>query len=71
MEENKRNKQENEQSTSINKDQRGRVGQGDYKNIETAVNNPSYFDDDYAAKQEDEITEQEHKTQKEGRVGRS
>lgn len=44
--------------------------EGDYKNVETSVNSPSSFDDDYESKQEDEITREEAKTEKEGRVGK-
>jgi hypothetical protein len=61
-----------ENKKDIPKQQQNREAkQGNYKNIETSVNNPSSFDDDYAAKEEDKITEREHKTEKEGRVGRS
>jgi len=42
--------------------------EGDYKNVETSVDNPSSFDDRYESKQEDEITMEEPKTEKEGRV---
>jgi hypothetical protein len=44
--------------------------EGDYKNIETSVNNPSYFDDSYESEQEDEISMEEPKTEDEGRVGK-
>ena len=39
--------------------------EGEYKNVETSVNNPSYFNDDYESQQEDELTEEEPKTEKE------
>ena len=42
----------------------------DYKNIETSVNNPEYFDDSYESQQEDEISSEEPKTEDEGRVGK-
>jgi hypothetical protein len=45
--------------------------EGDYKNVETSVNNPSSFDDSSESKQEDEITMEEPKTENEGRVGKS
>lgn len=64
--------QENKKNTS---DQQQNIGSkaGDYKNIETAVNNPSYFDNDYAAHQEDKITEKEHRTEDENQdeIGKS
>lgn len=41
--------------------------EGDYRNVETSVNNPSYFDDDYEAKQEDEISKDEAGRAKENR----
>jgi hypothetical protein len=44
--------------------------EGDYENVETSVNNPSYFNDDYESQQEDEITEEEPKTEKEQREGK-
>jgi hypothetical protein len=44
--------------------------EGDYKNVETSVNNPSYFDDSYESQQEDEISSEEPKTEDEGRVGK-
>jgi hypothetical protein len=65
MEENKKN------NSSISQEQKDRAGNDNYKNIETAVNNPSYFDNDYAAGQEDKITKREHETEEEGRVGKS
>ena len=37
--------------------------QQEYKNIETSVNSPSYFDDDYEVKQEDKISSEEAKTE--------
>ena len=40
-----------------------------YKNIETSVNNPDYFNDDYAVGQEDEMGNEEAKTEKEERIG--
>jgi len=38
--------------------------EGEYRNIETAVNNPSYFDDDYAVEQGNEILREEARTEK-------
>jgi len=51
-------------------DEKLRTGGEDYKNIETAVNNPNYFDDDYAVKQENKIGQDEAKSEKDDRVGR-
>ena len=45
--------------------------EGEYKNVETSVNNPSYFDDSYESEQEDEITMEEPKTENDGSVGKS
>jgi hypothetical protein len=45
--------------------------EGEYRNIETSVNNPSYFDDDYEVKQENEISKEEARREKEIRAGRS
>jgi len=47
--------------------------EGDFKNIETAVNNPSYFDDSYASQQADEIAEEKRKAkqEQEGQHGRN
>jgi len=46
------------------------AGEGRYKNIETSVNTPSYFDDSHESKAEDEITEEEPKTEKQQRAGK-
>ena len=35
--------------------QNRQLQEGDYRNVETSVNNPSYFDDDYEVRQENEI----------------
>ena len=45
--------------------------EGDYRNIETPVNNAASFGDDYESQQEDELTMEEPKTEKEGRTGKS
>lgn len=45
--------------------------EGDYRNIETSVNNPSYFDDDYEVEQENKIAEDEAKREREDRIKRS
>jgi len=41
---------------------------GQYKNVETSVNNRSYFDDDYEVGQEDEMSREEAKTEDENNV---
>lgn len=33
--------------------------EGDYRNVETSVNDPSYYDDDYEVRQENEIQRDE------------
>lgn len=45
--------------------------EGEYRNIETSVNNPSYYDDDYEVKQEGEISGEEARREKEIRTERS
>ena len=45
--------------------------EGEYRNIETSVNNPSYFDDDYEVEQDNKIAEDESKSEKEDRIKRS
>jgi len=50
--------------------QNQRESESNYKNIETSVNNPSYFDDNYESKAENEIAEEETKTEKQQRAGK-
>ncbi len=45
--------------------------EGEYRNIETSVNNSSYFDDDYEVEQDNKIAEDESKSEKEERIERS
>ena len=59
---------ENEGSR-LTSDPRQQNGTGN-KNIETPVNNPGYFDDDYESGVEDEISEDEAKTENEGSAGK-
>lgn len=47
--------------------QKQKPQEGDYRNVETSVNNPSYFDDDYETKQEDKILRDEVKSAKKNR----
>jgi hypothetical protein len=41
-----------------------------YKNIETSVNNPNYFNDDYEVKQEDEMNKEEARSERDNRPDR-
>jgi hypothetical protein len=45
--------------------------EGEYKNIETSVNNKEHFNDDYESSAEDELTREEPRTEKEGQTGKS
>jgi hypothetical protein len=45
--------------------------EGEYKNIETSVNNKDSFDDDYESQAEDELTSEEPRTEKEGETGKN
>jgi len=45
--------------------------EGEYRNVETSVNNPEYFGDDYESRQEDEIAEGNAATEDEGQTGKS
>ena len=60
----------NDNTDNSRLDEKLRTGGEDYKNIETAVNNPNYFDDDYAVEQENKIGQDEAKSEKDDRVGR-
>ena len=53
-------------------DQTRRQGsrEGDYKNVETSVNNPGYFDDDYAVKQEEGFVRDDKANDDNNRVGK-
>jgi hypothetical protein len=59
-----------ENRTREGQQQNQQTGDGNYKNIETSVNNRNYFDDDYEVGEEDRISSEEAKTEKEPRVGR-
>jgi hypothetical protein len=61
----------NDAAPDENSGNRSGAGNDQYKNIETSVNNPAYFDDDYESRAEDELTEEEPKTEKDGRTGKS
>jgi hypothetical protein len=56
---------DNNRKHSPNDPQKQGAREGDYKNVETSVNNPSYFDDSYESKAEDEISEEKLKSEKE------
>lgn len=45
--------------------------EGEYRNIQTPVSNPEYFDDSLESQAEDEIAQNEPKKQKEGRTEKS
>ena len=42
--------------------------EGEYRNVETSVNNRSYFNDDYEVSQEEEISSEEANTEDENNV---
>ncbi|HEX2607366.1 MAG TPA: hypothetical protein VHK91_08305 [Flavisolibacter sp.] len=58
-----RNDRRDENASLPNSDQGSK--DGEYKNIETSVNNPSYFNDDFETDQEDAITDEEARTEDE------
>jgi hypothetical protein len=60
----------NNKNTNADDLQHQAAGEGNYKNVETSVNNPSSFDDSYESEAEDEITREEPKTEKEQRAGK-
>lgn len=64
------NEDRSNNGNSQEQSQKGR-GEEQYKNIETKVNNREYFGDDYAVDQEEDMGQQEAKTEKENRPGRS
>jgi len=45
--------------------------EGSFSNVETGVNSKEYFDDDFESQEEDEITREEPRTEKDGRTGKS
>ena len=45
--------------------------EGEFRNAETAVNNASYFDDNYESRQEDLMNKEESKTENRGDTGKS
>ena len=54
-----------------NQEQNEGAAEGSYRNVETSVNNPDYYDDEKVTRMEDELTEEEPRTEKEGRTDRS
>ena len=58
----------NNSDTSREEKQNGGAQEGQYKNIETSVNNRSYFGDDYEVEQEDEMSRNEANTEDENNV---
>jgi len=51
-------------------ERRNGPNEGDYRNVETSVNNPDSFGDDYEADQEEEFTEEQVRDDNEGRDGK-
>jgi hypothetical protein len=51
--------------------QKEEAGEGSYRNVETSVNNKDYFDDEEEVRQEDRIAEDEAKSEKKERTGKS
>lgn len=45
--------------------------EGDYRNVETSVNKKEDFDDAYESAAEDELTNEEPRTENEGQTGKS
>ena len=74
-EEKRSNSPESESNNGANRPQTGQQNstpqEGDYRNVETAVNNKEYFGDEYEIEQEDELTMEEPKTEKAGKTGKS
>ena len=58
----------NSQNTNENQDQR--AGDGNYKNIETSVNNRQAFGDDYEVEQEDQMSQGEAESERNERIGK-
>ena len=53
------------------KDQQGQgAREGDYKNVETSVNNPSYFNDEKVDQMENDLAEEEPRTEDNARTGK-
>ena len=59
----------NSNSSNSRLDEKLRTNTEDYKNIETAVNNPNYFDDDFAVKQEEAFIQDDQPNDNDNRVG--
>ena len=58
----------NTQNEGGNQDQR--AGDGNYKNIETSVNNRQAFGDDYEVEQEDQMSQGEAESERNERIGK-
>ena len=59
------------ESNRDNQQQQQEPKEGEFRNAEKAVNDSSYFDDDFESRQENEMNKEEAKTEDEGRTGRS
>lgn len=52
-------------------EQKETLREGSFRNVETSVNKAEDFDDSYEIEREDELTEEEGKTEHDGRTGKS
>jgi hypothetical protein len=53
------------------KQQTQEVSEGQFRNAETKANSAADFDDDYENRQEDQMAEEEARTEDEGQTGKS
>jgi hypothetical protein len=53
------------------KQQTQETGEGQFRNAETQANRAADFDDDFESSQENQIAEEESRTEKEGQTGKS
>ena len=51
--------------------EREEPSEGEFRNVQTSVNNPENFDDSYESEAEDELTMEEPKTEKDSSTGKS
>jgi hypothetical protein len=66
----KQNKEQQNTPRQAGYDQTRTAGK-EYQNIETSVNNPNYFDEDYANDQEDQMASRDARTEDEGTTGKN
>jgi hypothetical protein len=55
---------------SVDRNDQDQIKEESFKNIETSVNNRSYFDDDYAVTEEDNISSDEAKSENDDNGGK-